>query len=391
MATMNWSRFCRSLGLAIGLILLPAWSAANSLDGITVVKLADDRAGQVIKGNELGRHRYLTLYISADGTYASLGDKEKISCMAWAQEGTYTGRSIVFGVAPSAQTMGSAPTICQPFTVNLEDDGAVRLSADNLVSRYGPLEPGAQMIRYSRRHQILLRTPLVALDWALPHYERFTLTGVRLGPLPAVRAGLNPQAEVRLGELQVRYDGARKSLLIKQTPDDRDNWRSVSGVVADAGFIGWPWDAFYASRQVVRLPQRSTAEAFDNALVTRYGPPTMTQQASGRTKRDTYWLFDLAGNQVMTDGTRTDNCLGALEYWAHRDPQWLIGGDIGPWSCSLVVQVRDDGGGLGEVRAYTISTMSGYTAALNHFKWRLGELDNIRSQLTTVQEREVTL
>lgn|GEM_PF-3556430 len=374
-------------------LLIPCATIAGSFDGITIIELADRDGQRIIKGHDLGSDPYLVTYVAATGTYASLTNGREQSCVSWAQQGSYTGDSIRFGVPPTQQSIRlSYPHVCQPFTLTRESNDMVRVQGENPVGLSSPLESGAQVLRYSRRHKVVARAPLIAVDWSNPLYQKYTIKGVRLGPLPAVQAGLNAGAKLQLSELQVTHEGARKAVLIlNQTAKEQINWIQVKGEAVAAERLSWPWDVLYGTMYFERLPQRSTIQAFDDALWERYGKSSLTEAPFGRARRDHYWLFDLAGDQVTAKHENPDSCRETLSLWKLQEPLARVHDDIGPWNCSLVVHVRDDGGASDRVSEYRIEMMSGYTAALNHFAWRLEQLRELREKLEGIHSRPAEL
>lgn len=379
----------------VTLVALAACAApahAETLDGITIVHLADDDAAHAIHGARTGNDRYLVLYVSGRGSYASLGTHQKRHCLAWAKDGSYTGTAITFGVpATNASIEAGYPYVCQPFEVQMEGDGMVRLRAANPVGPGGPLGADAQVVDYSRRHRVVARAPLIGIDWSQPMFRTYTLHDVPLGPWAAVTAALAPGAKMSLSPLEVTYAGARKKFVVDQTPKDIMNSRRVMGDVLAGERLQWPWDALYGARLVERFEQRSTIAAFDAAIQQRFGTPTLTEQPTGSARRDHYWLFDLQGRQISQEHVAADACLATKDLWDTQSRLSRIHEDVGPWNCGLVVRVRDEASVNGTVTGYELEVMNGYAAALNHFTWRVEETLGLREALQATADREVEL
>ncbi|WP_445399358.1 hypothetical protein [Zobellella sp. An-6] len=368
---------------------LPAAAAfsAENLDGITVIALADKDAAHVIHGTRKGSDPYLVVYVSAQGNYASVGNRDKRHCVAWAVDGSYTGTSITFGSPATAASINRFPYVCQPFQLSLEANGEVRIQAENPVGRSSPLAADAQVMRYSRRHPVLIRVPLIAIDWGLPLFNTYSLHKVSLGPWPAVTAALAPDSKMSLSALKVNS----KRFIVDQTPSDKWSSRRVVGEVMSGERLGWPWDVLFGARLVNNFQKRSTVATFDEAILNRWGTPTQVNQLFGSRRRDHYWLFDLNGQQVYAEARPSQSCLDTKGLWEHQD--WLsrIKVDVGPWNCLLIVRLRDDANGQGKVSKYEFEVMNGYAAALNHFSWRLEQVRALREKVRNTEVRKVEL
>ena len=378
--------------LAIAFSAGIAAAQAGGIDGITIIELVDTTAAQVIHGARTGSDPYLVVYVSAQGSYASVGNGDKRHCVAWAKDGSYTGTTITFGIPATVASIQTAyPYVCQPFQLSLEAAGEVRVRADNPVGLGSPLATDAQTVHYSRRHPMLARAPLMAVDWSQPMFRTYTLHDVPLGPLPVVTAALAPGSKMSLSPLKVTHAGARKDFVVDQTPDDQWNSRRVMGDVLAAERLGWPWDALFGARHVEHFQQRSTITAFDEAIRSRFGDPTLVERRTGSARRDHYWLFDLHGRQVATGESSSGSCLDTKDLWERQT--WLsrINVDVGPWNCALVARLRDDASGQGTVSQYELEVMHGYATALNHFTWRVEQVQALRDQIRGTETREVDL
>lgn len=390
MARCRLMTLIRLAGLAFALGLASAQAA--TLDGITVIQLADGDAAKVIHGASTGNDRYLVIYVSGAGSYASLGSRDKRHCIAWAKDGSYTGSSIVLGSPATTASIRTAyPYVCQPFEVSIEGEGEVRIRAENPVGRGSPLDSGAQVVRYSRRHPVLARAPLLAVDWSLPIFRTFALHDVPLGPWPAVTAALAPGARMSLSPLKVTHAGARKDFVVDQAPSGQWSSRRVMGDVLAAEWVGWPWDALFGARLVERFERKSTVAAFDEVIRERYGDASLVEQQRGSAHRDLYWLFDLSGRQVAAGESASGSCLGTKDLWDLRTPLSRIDEDVGPWNCALIVHLRHDAGARGTVSGYQLEAVHGYATALNHFTWRVEQAQALRDEISGIGARDVEL
>lgn len=380
-----------ALFTALSLLLAASVSSAESFDGITVIALADEDAAHAIHGARVGNAPYLVVYVSAQGSYASVGNRDKRHCIAWAVDGSYTGTTVTFGTpATAASIQTSHPYVCQPFQLSLEGDGQVRVRAENPVGSVNPLG-AAQIVRYSRRHPVMMRVPRMAVDWGQPIFRTYTVHNVPLGPWPVVTAALGPGSKMSLSALKVTHDGARKDFVVDQTPGDQWNSRRVMGDVMAAERLGGSWDALFGARLVEHFKDRSTVAAFDEAIHSRYGAPTRVERPFGSTRRDHYWLFDLHGQQVQAGERHSDSCLDTKDLWEIRSPLSRINVDVGPWNCVLIARLRDDANARGTVSRYEFEVMNGHAAAQNHFAWRLEQVQALRDRIRGTETRKVGL
>lgn len=359
---------------------------AQSLDGITIIGLSEE-AADVIKGHSRGGSPYLVTYVSASGTYAALGDQHTRSCVAWAQDGSYTGDSITFGLTPSEESLKLVhPGVCQPFTLSSSGLERVRLEAANRHSMFsGPLDPSAREVRYAGEHQVVARVPLLAFDWGMPVFSRHDIKGVPLGPVPALKERLGADARFELGPLQRLSSGTRKVLRIT-APNPADPARPpwVAGHVAAAEVLGWPWDVLYAAEHQENLADRTLVEVFEQAVIERYGEPSRSMTGIGAGTRHLHWFFGLDGRQLSIGSAAPENCLSIREHWIDEVDLKTIDRDIGPWGCALIMLLIHDGED-GIVRRYSIQAVSGYVMALNHFVRRLEEVRAMREKIQDVQ------
>ncbi len=374
-----------------GAVMTGAEARSQTFDGITIIELAADEAGRKAILGYLGGggFRYIVTFVSAQGTYAAVGDRDRRSCVAWAQAGSYTGGSITFGLPPSEQSMKLArPSICLPFTLRYEGPATVRVEATN---KFEPLRKNAQIVRYSRKRKVIARIPLIAFDWGLPVFSRYNIKRVKLGPLPALTAELGGNADVNLSELQsTRFGKIKIFSVTMHEPSDGSDTTAVYGRVVAAEVMGWPWDVLYDARYSERLPQRSFTEAFDRAVVERYGEPSLRTQGRGASAQVYFWFFDLDGRQSTIDDVAPGNCLATWEHWKGGGKRTGVEVDMGPWGCALVMRLTHNGG-RGSVGKYSVETTSGYAMALNHFLGRLEEMRVKSQKIQQVQSSEPKL
>ncbi len=375
---------------------------AQTFDGITIIELADEAGWEAITGYNLrpkdrsrGSQSIVT-FVSARGTYAALG-----RCVAWAAPGSYTGSSITFGIPADRYVIGvGIPQLCQPFTLRFEGPGVVRVEASNKFGGYGgPQAADARPVRYSRRRSVVTQIPLVALNWGLAPFARHDIKGVRLGPVPALMEAGGIEAEIKIGKLRNTPGNPYKPFTARlgKQPDSSLPV-TVGGSIAVAEVTGWPWDVLYGAWYSEHLPQQSSRAAFEQAVIDRYGQPSlrMTQKSS---KESLMWLYDLKGKQLGPDGAAAGNCLLTLDLWNSRS---LAGNntDFGPWGCALVMVVthnsprilmRDDKVMDRSVNEYRIEAVSGYALALNHFLTRVEKMRQVQDKIGELQAHQPKL
>ncbi|WP_192355769.1 hypothetical protein [Mesorhizobium mediterraneum] len=362
-------------------------ATAPTFDGITIIELSDKTAGEPIRGSSVGTASYIVTFVSADGSYAALGDGHARLCVAWAQAANYSGNSITFGVPPSEQSQKAVhPSVCQPFTLSFSGPDRVRIEATGRYERTsGPLAPNAKEIRYSGEHEVLARVPLAAFDWGMPVFSRHAIKGVPLGPIPALRERLGSNVKFNLSPLERLSSGTRKILTITMTPSDPVSSTTVSGHVAAAEVLGWPWDVLHIASYHEYLTEQALTEAFEHAVRERYGRPSRVGSGRGAGTIHLHWFFDLAGQQLQIDSAAPENCLNTREHWINEVGFGSIHDrDIGPWGCALIMLLIHDGenGTLGE---YSVQAASGYVMALNHFIQRLEEVRAMRQKIEEVK------
>lgn len=323
-------------------------AAQPSLDGITIIDFKS--AQQVLASGD-----YLVVFVSSRGTYAAVVSELATGggCIASAVEGTYTRNAIEFGVEDDLTLRRQArDTVCPRFSLHLEGDGYVRIQA----------APA-----YNRRHRVVAHVPFVALDFGAEPFTRVDFGGVRLGP---VSAGEDVATRATPGN---RAAYAHKWFR-KTVGAVGDKHNTVQGQVAPADITGWPWDVLYTASYVRHYDGLVATETFRDAVLGQYGEPS-SSSADGRYW---VWLYDLDGRLVKPG---TDNvCAVTAGYWL----QQVSGGavdririahsknDLGPWSCSLMVDLNARGTS-GGVDHYMATATSGYAMAMSHFYQRIAE------------------
>jgi hypothetical protein len=344
-------------------------AAAQNFDGITIIELDDREGAEAIVGGIPGTSHIVT-FVSAAGTYAALTDENHRDCVAWAEAGSYTGDTIAFGL-PRDEQRKASPRICLPFTLRLEGPGRVRVEAGE---------------HYSRARRIVARAPLVAFDWGQPHFARHDIEGVVLGPVPAMQARLGASANIRIFP-QPLANGAiyDKTMRVEiANPEIPGDLRTVDGRIATAESMGWPWDAIIRAEKTERLPQPSLIDAFERAVVARYGQATMRELNPFGTRVVFSWFYDVAGHPVDPAARGPDSCLPTRDLWEVAKDE----SDLGPWGCGLIFTVSHDGT-RDFVRTFEIRAQSGYAAALSHFARRLAELQAVRERNDAIRSNPV--
>jgi hypothetical protein len=371
---------------------------AQSFDGITIIELVDEAGENAILGRGLGPTEFgnnlIVTFVTQQGSYATLTGGNR-QCVAWSVEGSYTGKSITFGVPPTKATTGH-PKICQPFTLTYQADGTVQVDAHNKFHKsQGPLSEAAEIVSYSRQRKVVARIPLVPLDWGLPIFDRHAIKGVRLGPVPVVQAALGG-ARTKVGKLRRQTDFQKDFEAILEGQPTKSGQIVIRGRIAAAEIMGWPWDVLYGAWLQERATPTAT-ETFEQAAFDRQGKESLRRnEGKFLSTRETQllWLYDLAGQQIMVErneaeepianaiarAARPDNCLATADLWLDNAAPTGINQDIGPWGCILIM-ILTHNGQRGEVGEYRIESVSGYTLALNHFFTRLEELRETRQKI----------
>lgn len=384
------SRLWLALIVSLGLAVADEPAAAQSFDGITVIEL-NDRDGAAAIGAIGGR--YLVTFVSALGSYAALVAQGNRGCIAWMEQGSYTGTSATFGLASEAVPVrNNNPRLCLRFTLRFEGPGEVRMEAANKIPDFGGnISPDNKELRYSRRRPVISQIPLAALDWGAAPFARHDIKGVRLGPVANANAGKN----YKLGPLYRSGGVAEKSYstVVGKQPG-RDYDAHVNGRVAATEITGWPWDALVGAWYVEQLPQPANLKSFVQAVNDRYGRPSFSKAqgvASSQASNLHFWVYDLAGRQLGPNDAAPDNCLALEEEWAKNIYQGSASSQLGPWGCSLVMILSHNGGDNFPVSNYRIEAVSGYAKGLNHFLTQLQEVEKIKATLQSAKGNQPQL
>ena len=382
------------VGIALAAVFPGAISSALALqpnfDGVTIIALDDEDGENVIRGKQdspIDTGKYLAVFVAKRGTYAAMLGMS-VGCVAWAVPDSYTGTSITFGLPASKITLRTArPQICQPFTLTYVDAGKVRLDADNPFDRSGgALSRDAKVMHYSREHNVVAHTSLIDLDWGAPVFDRFRIKDIGLGPLMLSEKALTRATKTSTSNFrpQPAPHKAFEALFPEKDAAGRV-WVTVRGYLATKEQMQWPWDVLYALYYSEDMPETVT-DNFVQAVVERYGPPSLQLPIKGATEVQMFWLVDLNGKQLGQNDGGTGNCLAPdlADHWLRPFDMGTFNGDIGPWGCSLILKVQHNGK-KGTVSRYRIEAGSGYVMALNHFFGRLKEMEALREKMAKAE------
>ena len=336
-----------------------AWTtpaaAAESLDGITIIEFAGGQ--DALPGGD-----HIVTFVSSRGSYAAVARPPAgRGCLAAAVPGSYTGRSISFGVdAPLEARRFRLDTLCPRFSLTVDGDG-VRVQVGE---------------RYSRRHAVVAHVPFAALDFGAPHFVRHEIRGVRLGPVLASE-DLGPLRPARYPN-QYAYRSFRRAVGMEAGKP-----RAVDGYAAAAEITGWPWDVLYLARYRREYEEPVSLPGLQQALFDQLGTPS-SESADGM---QWFWIYDLEGNLVQP-GSSSSACGGTERYWVSQDAERRVTSlaaqankqDFGAWGCSLMVDInaRSSSGGATH---YSVYMVSGYAMAMNHFFQRITEPVTVKEQL----------
>lgn len=358
---MIWCRSLISLLMFATVMISAADADAESFDGITIIDFADG-AGQeaIASGN------YIVTFVSALGSYGAIVSDRKGGhggCQSLAVPGSYTGSSIAFGEAADERARKQRlKTFCPLFTLHFEDAATVRVKAGD---------------NYSRRRRVIAHIPLHAIDFGSAHFMRHDLKGVRLGPV-LNSMELNPLTG---GGSSDKYKGFHRTVGTRGKYPD-----AVSGRAAAAEVTGWPWDVLFNARLTRHFEQASTFESVKKVVLKRYGKPSSWYEDSGYVFA--LWMYDLDGRRITLDEPASNGCRATAEFSLKYDSRkravefgWdPSSNDLGPWGCSLVMELRfrsSDGG----VGGYSAMAQSGYVKAMNHFNQRIEEVLQMREKM----------
>lgn len=343
-------------------------AAAQTFDGITIIRFSDEGGKRAIADGD-----HIVTFVSARGSYGAVVAPRgsHAGCQALAVQGSYTGASIGFGMAvdPVVARQLQLKTYCPVFSMQFEDAETVRITVPDY---YGPGK------NYETSQKVVAHIPFHSVDFESEPFTRHDIKGVRIGPL------LETQGLSGLGGSSGGSD--RHRFLTRQVTTMQGKETALQGRAAAAEITGWPWDVLYFANYSENFGAASTFDAFKEAVVERYGQPSSIYDESGFM----LWLYDLDGRKLGIGDPDPSGCRATAEFWMQADPLkrvtgmgWDFGGsDIGPWGCSLVMNLSPDRSS-GGVRGYWVQVGSGYVMAMNHFLQRIeqttGLLDEVRT------------
>ncbi|WP_192355768.1 hypothetical protein [Mesorhizobium mediterraneum] len=345
---------------------------SQSFDGITIIEFSDDAGKQIIASGD-----HIITFVSARGSYAAVvgGKGSHGGCQSLAAPGSYTGASISFGIAAEPIVRKHRlQTYCPPFTIRLENPETVHITS--------PGDPASGQKGYEVRQKIVAHIPLRAVDFESPPFSQHDVKGVRLGPV------LNPDG---LGGLSAPGGSSDRHKYLTRQVEGEKGRNNVQGQAAAAEVTGWPWDVLYFLQYIEGFKQTSTVDAFDSAVQERYGEPSSVYEQSGYR----LWLYNLDGQKLALDAVDQDECRKTIEFWLQSDPLkrvhalgWEFNSyDIGPWGCSLVMELNPNRGS-GGVTGYSVRAASGYVMAINHFLQRVEETTELLGKVQALQGRK---
>ncbi|WP_445399356.1 hypothetical protein [Zobellella sp. An-6] len=363
---------------AVIVACVTAWAgpatAAESLDGITIIEFTGGH--DVLPGGD-----HIVTFISSRGSYAAVTTTSQRGCLAAAVPGSYTGKSITFGVEASmeARRIG-VNTLCPKFTLTLEGDD-VRVEAAPLYGHHKPaLKRRESASDYSRRHAIIAQAPLVSVDFGASHFRRHEVKGVQLGPvLDQEDIGPLPRTNSPNGYIYRYFQ--------RNVGVEAGKPRNVQGYVAPAEITGWPWDVLYSARYYRQYEAPVMLSSFKDVLFEQYGLPS----AETADDMQWYWVYDLDG-VLIKPGERSDPCSNTLGYWLKQNREGRVTSltvssnplDLGAWGCSLLMDINARSN-PGVVDHYSVNMVSGYAMAMSHFFQRIEEAQVVQGKFDELQ------
>lgn len=291
----------------------------------------------------------LVIFVSSQGTYAStaLGD-----CLSWVMSPSDNVSVMKFGVDdPETIRMykDAGVKICDPFTVQHESNGAIRVSA------------GA----YSRIRKVLARIPLREPAWDHPVLKQHTVKGVQLGP---VQAGVLKASPFNKASL---HEGVFASFKAND-PDGVSPGgyvRPIFGFASVREVTGLPSDILITAWHDAVLAQRGPGAALTSAVRQKYGAPSFVVGDMA------FWIYDMDGKLLREKDAAPTNCFGNYEQWARQSKTngMMHWNDVGPWGCLLIMRHSYPADNA-VINSYQVGTYSGLGAAWPHFQGRLFEV-----------------
>lgn len=353
--------------LLAGLCARPAGAA--DFDGITIVDLKGAQNSEEFPSGEA-----LVVFVSGKGSYAAVVTRpgSYSGCQSLAVPDSYTGDTIAFGLdVPRQVRQQRLDTYCPPFQLKISDQGTVRISA-------------GKYFRTTRK--VIAKIPFKPVDFAGFPFTKYDIKGVRLGPVTD-SGNIHPLSAA--GYSDDRSRGYQKTIRTDEGPT------ALLGEAAASEITGWPWPVLYSAQFGERFKQMPTQATMDDVIKQRYGPPSSRREGSGYR----LWVFGLDGHQINLDGDAKGPCAASIDGSLKRDPlnrvisfNWNSNSsDLGPWGCSLIMEMNAGSGSDGGVEGYSIRMWSGYVAAINHFYQRISETETLRKKVQAMLSRKPKL
>jgi hypothetical protein len=363
----------------------PIASAASQgpFAGITIIELKDANGAAEINpwgrpGSGGAESRYLVIYVSPEGSYASLTDVGTVNCIGWVTESKTTD-SLTFA-ADTGWLKDPSLRICRPFTLQIETPSTVRVQSGT----------------YNRSRRILTRIPLLSPDWNLMPIRTFDLNGIHLGPVDPAGNSAPPQGKPKITVASGGRDFLKQFQAQFPAKAGQRHGEVVHGYVVGRDHTNWPADVLLQAWYQESFDQAATVEAFEAAVTDRYGQPNFKGGAIKASKDLLLqWFYDLSGRQLDAEQADISNCLSIAQAFKDesRDfPEFFYRGtdgkgtDIGPWGCSLVMTLsRPNAPDSLGVRTYRLDAVHGLALGISHFRSRLGQVRQAQEKLNRIR------
>jgi hypothetical protein len=363
----------------------PIASAASQgpFAGITIIELKDANGAAEINpwgrpGSGRVESEYLVVYVSPEGTYASLTDVGTVSCIGWVTESKTTD-SLTFAV-DTGGLKDPGLRICRPFTLQIETPSTVRVQSGS----------------YSRSRRILTRIPLLSPEWNLMPIRKFDLNGIHLGPVDPARNSTPHQGKPKITVASGGKEFLKQFQAQFPAKAGQRHGEVVHGYVVGRDHTTWPSDVLLQAWYQESFDQAATVDAFEAAVTDRYGQPSFKGSAiKASNEHLLQWFYDLSGKQLGAGEADINNCLSIAQ--AYKDegrdfPDFHYRGsdgrgiDIGPWGCSLVMTLSRSlsSHSLG-VRSYRIDVVHGLALGISHFRSRLEQVRQAQEKLRGIK------
>jgi hypothetical protein len=330
--------------------------ANGPFGGITIIELRPDP-------NWERSNRYLVLFISPEGNYASLAPLGfKAGCISWVIEHSSDFSSLTFGGSKASNSNPNIfnRSICPQFTVKSHGNETVRLVRGSSAMTAN----------------IIARIPLQTPDWSMQVFDRYAIRGVRLGPADIA----NPNPSRNVFELSSLMNRVLFQFAATAPPDPLDrksgHAKPVYGFYAARDVTGWPSDVRVLTWHTGTPAESKNQSEWDQLLLEMHGTPSL------KVGPINYWAYDLRGNRLSEKDAGPENCLGSTDLLLRletADPKPfrdILGrDDLGPWGCVLVVRMAG-------VNSYQVDTVAGFALAQSVFKGRLAEVRRYKEAST---------